>query len=156
MSAITNTLSFVVQIATSHILGAFGVQRALLILPWVIGATFIGSFIRPGIWAAAVCQVTGKTFDYSLFRAAKEMLYIPLSYAEKTQGKAFVDILTYRVARGGVSMLLLALGTQVRVDRILSALSFGLTLLWITCIVIIVRRYRQVTLKAAAPAASQI
>ncbi len=33
-----------------------------------------------------------KALDYSLFRAGKEMLYLPLSYGEKTRGKALVDI----------------------------------------------------------------
>ena len=56
-----------------------------------------------------VVKVASKSLDYSIFRAAKELLYLPLSQAEKTQGKALIDMLTYRVAKGGASVLLLIL-----------------------------------------------
>ena len=58
----------------------------------------------------AVAKVSSKCMDYSIYRAAKEILYIPLSYKEKTEGKAVVDILCYRVAKIGASLLLLLLG----------------------------------------------
>ena len=44
-------------------------------------------------------KVASKAFDYSLFRAAKEILYIPLSHPERTQGKTFVDMMAYRMAK---------------------------------------------------------
>ena len=53
--------------------------------------------------------MASKAFDYSLFRSAKEMLYIPLSYEEKTRGKALIDMLAYRVAKGGASLLVAAM-----------------------------------------------
>jgi ATP/ADP translocase len=94
-----------------------------------------------------VLKVASKVFDYSLFRAAKEILYIPLSYSEKTQGKALVDIMTYRLAKGGASLLVLVL---VALD--LSASSVGLAIgligLWWWLTLVIVRRYRTLVSRA--------
>jgi ATP/ADP translocase len=72
--------------------------------------------------------VGSKVFDYSLFRAAKEILYLPLSYAEKTEGKAVVDVLTYRVSKAGASLLLLALAASAVTPTALALLLAWLAL----------------------------
>jgi ATP/ADP translocase len=68
-----------------------------------------GFALLPRFALIASAKVASKAFDYSLFRAAKEILYIPLNHAERTQGKALVDICSYRVAKGACSLLLLGL-----------------------------------------------
>ena len=81
-------------------------------------------------------------FDYTIFRSAKEILYIPLSYAEQTQGKSVVDMLTYRVAKGGASLLLmglLALGLAAAVTPV----ALALTAAWLGTTVAVVRRFRR-------------
>ena len=37
-----------------------------------------------------------KAFDYSIFRAAKEVLYVPLSFDERYRAKEIIDVLGYR------------------------------------------------------------
>ncbi len=142
VSAVTNTLSFVVQLVSAQIFAAFGLQRTLLALPWMLGVIFLSTLTKPGLVTTSACQIAGKTVDYSLFRAAKEMLYIPLSYAEKTQGKAFVDIFMYRIARGCASMLLLLLAARPQADFLLGIASVVLSALWLGVIVGVLRRYR--------------
>jgi AAA family ATP:ADP antiporter len=144
INAVINTLSLVLQLSTSAVLRTLGLQRTLLSLPVALGSMLLVAVWRPGLASATGAQVTGKCLDYSLFRAAKEMLYIPLSYAEKTQGKAIVDILTYRVAKGGVSMLLLGLGLAHEHDVVLARLSLVLCVAWFVCVIVILRRYRRV------------
>jgi AAA family ATP:ADP antiporter len=143
VSAITNSLSLLVQLVSPQIFALFGMPRTLLALPWLLSITFLSTLQAPGLLTTSACQIAGKTVDYSLFRAAKEMLYIPLSYAEKTQGKALVDILIYRIARGGASMLLLVLGTRLHIDWLLGIISVLLSVLWLGCVVGILRRYRR-------------
>lgn len=79
--------------------------------------------------------------DYSLFRAGKELLYFPLSYQEKTQGKAWVDIFGYRVAKGGASLLLL-LTAALPAFGAWSIAAAG-TVLWIICGVFIKLRWKR-------------
>lgn len=143
VSAVGNILSFVVQLLSAQIFALLGLQRTLLGLPWMLGAIFLGTLTQPGPITTSACQIAGKTVDYSLFRAAREMLYIPLSYDEKTRGKAFVDIFIYRISRGGASMLLLALAAHSNIDRFLGTINILLAGLWLAAIVGVLRRYRQ-------------
>ena len=123
--ALINAVSFALQVGTSQILKGLGGPLTLAVVPGC-AAAWLGwaSFSPQALLPACAMQLSGKSLDYSLFRAAKELLYIPLSYAEKTIGKAIIDILVYRFAKGAVSFALLAL----------SSLGFGprsaLMLLW--------------------------
>lgn len=98
--------SLVLQLATGAVLRVVGLRSALLGIPVLLGAVLAAFLAVPRFAVMAVTKVASKALDYSLFRAAKEMLYIPLSYAEKVRGKALVDMLTYRVAKGGTSILI--------------------------------------------------
>lgn len=49
---------------------------------------------------AVVAKSASKIFDYTIFKSSKEILYIPLSYEERTVGKAIVDMFSYRLAKG--------------------------------------------------------
>jgi AAA family ATP:ADP antiporter len=97
------------QLGTGPILRWFGVPLVLLSIPALLGVAVAGYALVPRYAAIAAAKVASKAFDYSLFRAAKEILYIPLDRAERTQGKAFVDMMSYRMAKGATSLMLLGL-----------------------------------------------
>jgi ATP/ADP translocase len=97
------------QLACGPILKTIGVHATLLAIPACMALTLAAYWVAPSLQMLAWLKVASKVFDYSLFRAAKEILYLPMSYREKTQGKAIVDMLTYRVAKAGASFLLLLL-----------------------------------------------
>ena len=133
--------SLTLQLLAAPILKVLGVGKVLMMIPLLMGLIVAAFGIMPSFVVIAAGKVAGKCFDYSLFRAAKEMLYIPLSYREKTQGKAVVDILTYRVAKGGASLMLmgiLALGISGWVPWVSLLLVFG----WFGVTFVIVQRYR--------------
>ncbi len=109
IQAAINAASLLLQVGTGVILRSIGLSATLLVIPVTLLASLAAFVAVPTFWPMTLAKVWGKSADYSLFRAAKEMLYIPLSYTEKTQGKALVDMLVYRVAKGGVSLLLLGL-----------------------------------------------
>jgi len=88
-------------------------------------------------------KVGSKCFDYSIFRVAKEILYIPLSRDEKTKGKALIDILTFRIAKGFSSLLLLFFAFFA-LSQYLMEFIFSLQITWLVLTFIIIRRYRQV------------
>jgi ATP/ADP translocase len=116
----------------------------LILIPFVVCVTVAGFAVVPSFLAIAVAKVGGKCFDYSLFRAAKEMLYIPLSYAEKTQGKAVVDILTYRVAKGAASLLLMGI-IALAATGLVTWLNLLLVAGWLAVTYGIVNRYKTLT-----------
>ncbi|MCP4805397.1 MAG: hypothetical protein GY884_08615 [Proteobacteria bacterium] len=129
------------QLTTALIVRVVGVRGVLTGVPALFGAASMALFFSPVFLVAAATKVTSKVLDYSVFRAAKEMLYLPLSYAEKTQGKALIDILTYRLAKGGTALLiqgLLALGLAA----VVAPMSVAVAVAWGVIAVLLVRRYR--------------
>lgn len=109
MYASIDAMAIGLQLGTGPILRLLGVPLVLLAIPGLLGAAVAGYALVPRYAAIAAAKVASKAFDYSLFRAAKEILYIPLSHAERTQGKAFVDMMSYRMAKGATSIMLLGL-----------------------------------------------
>jgi ATP/ADP translocase len=101
-----STGALVMQLLSGVVMKLLGVGGTLLMIPVTIMLTIAGLLVSPVFAVAAAAKVLGKVFDYSVFRTAKEVLYIGLGRRERTEGKALVDILTYRVAKGGASLLL--------------------------------------------------
>lgn len=140
MYQVLNLLALALQVCAGVVL-TLGVGRVFVGLPAVTAIVVVAVAIHPVVLMAAAAKVVAKAFDYSLFRASKEMLYIPLTYAEKTQGKAIIDMLTYRVAKGGAAVLLqamIALGLAWMVGWMV----VGLIVIWAGLAVAIARRYR--------------
>lgn len=137
----------VLSLLTGPALKLLGVAGGLLGVPVMLGAALLAWALVPGFATAAAAKIASKVLDYSWFRAAKELLYLPLSYDEKTRGKAMVDMLTYRVAKGAASVLLLALA-GLRASGPVVAACLVLVGVWIALTVEIVRRRRSV---GAAP-----
>jgi AAA family ATP:ADP antiporter len=125
VNALINAISFPLQMATGPILRLLGGPLTLCVLPAAASLSLAGIGLSQGApMVVCAAQVAGKSLDYSLFRAAKEMVYIPLGYAEKTQGKALIDILAYRAVKGLISATLLVLGSMGLAQRA------ALPLLW--------------------------
>lgn len=144
--------SLTLQVTTGVIVRLLGVAGTLLAVPLLLGGAITAFVVAPRFLSMAVAKVASKALDYSLFRASKEMLYLPLTYAEQTQGKAVVDILTYRVAKGATSGLLLLLGALGATAMVSTYVALGLVGCWVALIIAIVGRYRQRMAEAdAAP-----
>lgn len=150
MSALINLVSFGLQMGTAPLLRVLGLPLTLFLVPLTLALTLVWASVARSFLAVAACMVVGKCLDYSIFRAAKEILYIPLDYAEKTQGKALVDIFTYRTAKGLVSLLLLGLPLLGVAHARLTTLSLALVSVWLLAIVVILRRYNRLQ-KARRP-----
>jgi ATP/ADP translocase len=142
--AIINAGALALQFLCGGILRVIGVPSTLVLIPGIIGGSIIFFLLVPGFLSMSIAKVSGKVFDYSLFRAAKEILYIPLDYAEKTQGKAVIDMMVYRLAKGGAAFLLLGL-TAVDAYTGLGFLNLSLTVVWLGITLALVPRFRKLT-----------
>jgi AAA family ATP:ADP antiporter len=141
--AVIDAVSLALQLATGAVLGTLGLRAVLLGIPAVLGAALGWFALMPAFLSMAVVKVASKALDYSLFRAAKEMLYIPLSYADKTRGKALVDMLTYRVAKGGASLVLVMMvGLGLATVMLVTG---ALLVAWGAVTWAVLRRYRRLT-----------
>lgn len=142
-------VSFTLQIGTGVVVRLLGVTGTLLAVPLLLGAAVTVFLAAPMFLTMAVSKVASKAMDYSIFRAAKEMLYLPLTYSERTQGKAVVDILTYRVAKGATSFLVLGLEAAGASVMAASGVALGLIAGWVALTMAIVRRYTRRMAEAA-------
>ncbi|QQR88662.1 MAG: hypothetical protein IPJ88_10455 [Myxococcales bacterium] len=139
--ALIDTLSLFLQLGTGLVVKTLGLGSLLIAIPLLISipvtaSTFIANFLTH-----ATAKVTSKTLDYSLFRASKELLYLPLNYAAKTRAKAFIDMFGYRFAKGGASLVLLFVladaNSKERAYVILSGLA-----LWIWLSILLKREHQ--------------
>lgn len=69
-----------------------------------IMAAAVSLFI-PGLVPVAAAYMTFKVLDYSIFRAGKEILYIPLSFDARYRAKEVIDAFGYRLGKGFSSIL---------------------------------------------------
>lgn len=77
-------------------------------IPILNGAGAVLSLAVPGLAPAAAAYMVFKTLDYSLFRAGKELLYIPLSFNARYRAKEVIDAFGYRLGKGAASALFAA------------------------------------------------
>jgi len=139
--ATISTAVLVLNALSGPVLRYIGVRTTLLTIPALLGLAVVGVALGPAFAAIIVAKVVSKAFDYSLFRSAKEILYIPLSVVEKTRGKAIVDMLGYRVAKGLASLLILGLTALDALTAVL-ALTLVFTVAWVRLTVTLVRGFQ--------------
>ena len=95
----------------------------------------------------AVTKVASKALDYSLSRASKELLYVPLTPSEKRQGKAVIDMLCYRFAKAIVAALIIGLEAAGFALTAITIAALSLISAWLFLIRKIVLKYAEVRLE---------
>lgn len=131
--------SMLLQLLSGAFVALLGLRLLVILLPLLVGGAALYYAIHPTFVAVAVLKVINKSLDYSLFRTSKELLYRPLSYQEKTQGKAAVDVFGYRVAKGWATGLLVALSGSVALVAIATAMGIAL---WLVLAILLVTRFQ--------------
>jgi ATP/ADP translocase len=85
-------------------------RRIHLGIPLVHLAACLGALLAPSLLTATLAYYLFKAIDYSVFRGAKELLYVPLSYDARYRSKELIDAFVYRLAKGGTSGILAGAG----------------------------------------------
>lgn len=132
--------SMLLQFLSGAFVALLGIRMLVVVLPLVVGCAALYYAVHPTFLSVAILKVMNKSLDYSLFRTSKELLYRPLSYQEKTQGKAAVDVFGYRVAKGGTTGLLLALSGSIALVAVATAMGIAL---WLVLALLLVARFHR-------------
>ena len=142
---VTNIVSLFLQfVASAPMLHFLGLLVSLILVPALMGAGSLAFFFAPTMAILFGTRVANKSLTYSVFRSAKEILYIPLSYIEKYKGKAVIDMFIYRFAKGGIGAIIIGLGTIMTVTAIrINYMVVGLIILWILIVPILIREYKK-------------
>jgi len=102
-----NIVSFTMQfLITPLILKRVKIKYVLFFIPLIHLSTSFYSFIHPSLFSASLVFLVFKSMDYSIYRASKEILYIPFSYDTRYRAKQIVDAFTYRFSKGFTSSVL--------------------------------------------------
>jgi ATP:ADP antiporter, AAA family len=132
--AVINTLTFIFQFLLLPFLLPRVNERSLhLFIPLsyllTLGGLILGQGI--GLLPVTLLYVYFKAADYSLFSAAKEILYQPLSASQKYGAKYLTDMLVYRFAKALIAAVLIYLQSSL----ILNMMMVIFLLLWVMMIV---------------------
>jgi AAA family ATP:ADP antiporter len=128
---VVGVLSFVLQLLLGKVaLEKLGVAVTVALLPAVVLLGGAVGLAVPGLWSVAILRGSEATQRNSLFRAAYEMLYTPLSEEKKRSTKTLIDVGFDRigtVAAAGIAMLALAVASA-RAEVVLLVLAMACAL----------------------------
>ncbi len=109
---------------------------------------FVSSLIltvSPSLRTGTAAYVTFKALDYSLFRAGKELFYMPLSYDSRYRAKQVIDSFGYRFSKGGSAgvLVLVKLGVETIAGVAYSITVMVVAVLWAPVAFGLTRMYQQ-------------
>lgn len=94
-------------------------------------------FLNMSLDTISLAYILFKSLDYSLFRGAKEILYIPFSFEVRFKAKEIIDVFGYRLGKGLISLfitLLQTVGIKL-IERIFILNTVFALVLWIGFII---------------------
>jgi len=133
--------SIILQSITSSAFKYIGVTTTFTLIPLFASGLVSLFLIIPHFFFIIILRIGSKSLDYSLFKASKEIFYIPLDANEKNQGKAVIDILSYRLGKA-FSSLLLILFISINAIQYTVPLILLLQFFWLLFTLIIAKRYK--------------
>ncbi len=80
--------------------------------------------ISPSLRSGTAAYMIFKALDYSIFRAAKELFYMPLSYDSRYRAKQLIDSFVYRSSKSGGAFVL---GLVKLVVQTIPGIAFSIT-----------------------------
>jgi ATP/ADP translocase len=116
--------------ALRRLLGTLGIARSAALLPAGVSAGAVGAFLVPGLVSIMLARAIEVVLRSSLFRAAYELLFTPVSPRDKRATKLLLDVGAARVGDivGGALILgALALAGAAS-GRVLLAVTFALSI----------------------------
>jgi AAA family ATP:ADP antiporter len=132
-------------LVTPLVLRYVGVIGALLGQPLLVIVTSLFYLGAPSLVSASVMKIADRGLSYSINRAAKELLYIPIDPITTYRAKAWIDMFGYRSFKILGSLVIL-LATQWLPWRLpaeaLSTLSIGFAALWLVTVGYLSSAYR--------------
>lgn len=141
---------------TPIVLRYLGTIAGLCAQPLLIIITSSCFFLAPSLNIAGTLKIADRGISYSINRAAKELLYIPLAQMTIYRVKALIDMFGYRLFKILSSLMILGV-SKVTLPETATAFLFIVTLLlcavWLYFIRLVSREY-QSKLAAADPARS--
>jgi AAA family ATP:ADP antiporter len=98
--------AFLQFFATPLLLRSIPLRIVHLSIPVIHLVTCLILTATPSLWSGAAAFLVFKALDYSVFRASKEIFYIPLSFDSRYRAKQLIDSFGYRSAKSGGGLII--------------------------------------------------
>ena len=143
MYAWTNFIMLVLQFAFIPVFfRIFNLKALHTLMPILILIAALNAIINPSLLSSTIALMTIKGIDYSLFRAAKEILYIPLPYDVRYRTKSVIDAFGNRFSQGFNSIILAILSlVGISLFQYYPTIMFISGLLWTVFLVKLISLY---------------
>ncbi len=137
-----NTSVLVLQFIVAPLLMSFVAIRLIhLMMPLIHLVAITFAIIEPNMFTVGAAFFLFKAFDYSIFRAAKEVLYVPLGFDERYRVKEVIDVFGYRTGKGGSSVAIVFLQKAgVVMNNYYLAIGFAVAVLWLALVFPLTRK----------------
>jgi ATP:ADP antiporter, AAA family len=137
-------------IATPAIHRVFGAIGGLVVQPMILALGAIAFYAQPTLTMAAAMKIGDRGLSYSINRASKELLYIPVDPVLTYQAKAWIDMFGYRLFKAlGSGLILVAISwTNSSSPAELSWLTALICAFWIITLIQLGQAYRRVLVNA--------
>lgn len=137
-----NSVAVASQFLLTPLLLSFVALRFVHLLMPLLQVCVIGYALwSPSLMSVGLALFTFKVFDYSLFRGAKELIYMPLDFDSRYRAKEIIDVFGYRTGKGGSA---LAVVFMQKIGVVMSSyyLLIGLVMsfLWLALVFPLTRR----------------
>ncbi|MCI0455450.1 MAG: hypothetical protein L0Z62_00550, partial [Gemmataceae bacterium] len=122
-----------------------GVVAGLMTQPLLLLFCTFGFIASPGLMFGSAMKVSDRGLSYSINRASKELLYIPVDPIQSGQAKAWIDMFGYRAFKviGALLILLLTGWLPLHAGLVgLGWLTVSVCVLWLVTVVYLAREYR--------------
>lgn len=139
---------------TPIILRYLGILAGLMVQPLVLATSTYGFVIDPSLYPAATMKISDRGLSYSINRASKELLYIPVDPITIYESKAWIDMFGYRIFKvlGATLILLLTQWTSLASGQTqLSWVIIGGCILWGIVLLYLHREYQIISAPQPTP-----
>jgi len=100
--------------------------------------------LSPSLRTGATAYLLFKAFDYSIFRAGKEIFYIPLSFDSRYRAKQLNDSFGYRSAKSGSGAVIALINLVKPIPGVMfSIIAMIMAVIWSGIVSNLTRQYQQ-------------
>jgi len=133
-----------------------GVMAGMLTQPLMLALFSFGFIVHSTLMVASAMKIADRGLSYSINRASKELLYIPVDPVHTYQAKAWIDMLGYRLFKIFGAALILVLTQWLPIKLSIAELGWATLAVCGAWAIVIALLSREYNAYALAPAAARV
>ncbi len=146
--SVLGLVSIFINLALTPVIHRYlGVVAGMMMQPLALAVCSLGFMSAPTLTMASIVKISDRGLSYSINRASKELLYIPVDAVRTYQAKAWIDMLGYRLFKilGSGLILVFTQSLPLLLDVAqLAWITLSVCVAWVAVVAALAREYRAV------------